>query len=401
MSQPFAFPDPDSALKALAEQLSTVNEVESIALGSGRILAQAVSADRDSPAADVSAMDGYAIRLKDLQEQSDLPISGESSAGAAPPEMTDGQVVRIFTGAIVPQGCQAVIKREDTRESDQSIRLLPAAIESTRLGSNIRRGGENAQAGSEVLAAGSMISDAAVATLANFGVAQPTVYRRVKVSVLTTGDEVMDVASKTLQPWQLRNSNRAVCQAMLDRHPFVEVHRCEHVIDDPQALHSALADALDDSDAVIFTGGVSKGDYDYVPDTITDLGGRIVFHGLPIRPGKPLLGAATESGKLVLGLPGNPVSSCVNCRRFAVPLLRKLGGCGDWADRPARATLRQPPAKPIPLHGMLLARCFHDGTAELVLAKGSGDLVALGHSDGFICLPPNEQSTGPWPMFQW
>ncbi len=401
MTQPNDFPDPDSALAALAGRLAAVDRGEECDRPLGRILSQPVLADRDSPAADVSAMDGYAIRLEDLAADTEIPIGGESSAGSAPPKSVAGQVIRIFTGAMVPEGSEAVVKREDTVESQASIRFRQSAIESTVSGSNIRRGGENAPAGSEVLPAGFLVRSATIAALANFGAMRPSVFRRVRVAVLTTGDEVLGEHTASLEPWQLRNSNRAVCAAMLGALPFVDVHRVEHVVDDVDAMRASLGQAIETSDAVIVTGGVSKGDYDYVPETIAGLGGEIVFHGLPIRPGKPILGAATGSGKLILGLPGNPVSSGINCHRFAIPLLRKIGGCLDWTDRPATLLLRQPPRKTIPLHAMLLARACGAGEAELVAAKGSGDLVALGKSDGYVCVDPMQQSTGPWPMFYW
>jgi molybdenum cofactor synthesis domain-containing protein len=188
---------------------------------------------------------------------------------------------------------------------------------------------------------------------------------------------------------------------MLRRLPFVDVHHVEHLRDDPETLRTSLAAAMEACDALLITGGVSKGDYDYVPGTLAELGAQLVFHGLPIRPGKPLLGAADNNGTLILGLPGNPVSATINAHRFAFPLLRRLGGSRRWLDQAATVTLEAPPRKAIPLHAMLLARHTGDGRASLVASKGSGDLVALSQSDGYVCLPPGEQSTGPWPMSDW
>ncbi|MCS7465572.1 molybdopterin molybdotransferase MoeA [Stieleria sp. ICT_E10.1] len=401
MKQPFQYSDPDAAIAALAERLSVVGETEPVAEPVGRIIAESIVADRDSPAADVSAMDGYAIRMSDLQSDSVVPVSGISQAGAAPPAMVEGQVVRIFTGAIIPDGCQAVVKREDTEELDASIRFLPAAIESTVSGSHIRRRGENAPAGSNVLDIGTEVTPAVVAALANFGCTTPVCYRRVKVAVLTTGDEVVDPATPALEPWQLRNSNRAAVEAMLGQYPSAILEIVEHVKDDRDSLRQSLDAAIAACDVVVLTGGVSMGDYDYVPDTIEHLGAEIVFHGLPIRPGKPILGAATKDGKLVLGLPGNPVSATINCHRFLMPLLRRIAGKPSWPDKPSMVTLVQPPKKAIPLHTMLLVRMTDTGAAELVSAKGSGDLVALGRSDGYVAVPPMTTTTGPWPMFRW
>lgn len=401
MKQSFNYSDPDSAIAALAGKLSVIIDNDTAPVPVGRILAQTILADRDSPAADVSAMDGYAICLADLQLKSAVPISGESKAGSAPPAMTAGCVVRIFTGAIVPAGCDAVVKREDTDESSTSIRFHDDAIKSTVLGSHIRRAGENAAAGSPVLEPGAKISPATVAALANFGFVHPLVYRQVKVAILTTGNEVVDPTTEQLEPWQLRNSNQSAVHAMLIENPLVDVERVDHVADDRQALAKTLRQALECADAVVMTGGVSKGDYDYVPDTISQAGGEIIFHGLPIRPGKPILGAATDAGKLILGLPGNPVSATINCHRFLMPLLRRIAGQSIWTDRPPMVRLRELPSKLIPLHCMLLARRIEPGIADLVIGKGSGDLVSLAQSDGYVCLPPMTNTPGLWPMFSW
>jgi molybdenum cofactor synthesis domain-containing protein len=400
MMQSSNYADPDSAIDALAKRLSVVTDTVTTS-PSGRILAQTIVADRDSPAADVSAMDGYAICLSDLSKDSVIPIGGESKTGSPPPTMRPGQVIRIFTGAIVPAGCEAVVKREDTDESDSSICFRPVAVKTTVAGSHIRRAGENAAAGSAVLPRGSKITPPVVAALANFGVVQPLVYRSVKVAILTTGNEVVDPAAEQLKPWQLRNSNQAATFAMLSQHPFIDVIRVEHVSDDRDALADSLNQAIQIADAVVLTGGVSKGDYDYVPETISLSGGETVFHGLPIRPGKPILGAATKDGKLILGLPGNPVSATINCHRFLLPLLRRVAGQVNWRDKPPLVTLREPPKAPIALHAMLLARSVDSGIAELVAAKGSGDLVALAQSDGYVCVPPNTRTLGPWPMLAW
>jgi molybdenum cofactor synthesis domain-containing protein len=314
--------------------------------------------------------------------------------------MLPGQAVRIFTGAMVPNGCDAVIKREDTIETDQEIRLLPDAVADTRAGANIRREGENAPSGNEVLPVGTLIDAASTATLANFGWVRCRVYRPVRVAVLTTGDEVVDPMQCQLRPWQLRNSNRNAVCAVLRSNPFAEVALVKHLRDDPPSMLQTFRVAIEKCDAVVITGGVSMGDYDFVPDAVQSIGGRVVFHGLPIRPGKPILGATHPNGKLILGLPGNPVSATINARRFLVPCLRRMAGVSRWDDRLPLVTLSSDPRR-LPLHTMLLAKLSTHGNAELVASKGSGDLVALGHSDGFVCVDADSDSPGPWPFVSW
>lgn len=398
----FAFEHPDAALRAVADRLQTVAQRSRIRIDDcvDRVLAADVVADRDSPAADVSAMDGYAIQLADLGPEKELPISGQSLPGAAPPARTPGAAVRIFTGAIVPDGCEAVVKREDTEELAGSIRFRSPAFE-TRAGQHIRRAGENAPAGSPVLAAGTLLHPAGLATMANFGCSAASVYAPVRVSILTTGDEVCPVEAEELAPWQLRNSNRAALLALLARRAWLDCLGAEHCRDDRQALTRSLRSALERSDAVLLTGGVSMGDYDYVPDVVRECGGEIVFHGLPIRPGKPVLAAATGTGQLILGLPGNPVSATVGCRRMALPLLARIGGVSDWLAPVSQVRLVEADDKTIPLRWMRLVRLTGDGAAELVPSLGSGDLVSLGHSSGFVELPPHACGAGPWSYFAW
>ncbi len=398
----FAFENPDDALTAMAARLGTTTRERDVSIDDclGRILADDVVADRDSPAADVSAMDGYAIRMRDLSSSGAVPISGESAPGGPPPEMVSGAVTRIFTGAIVPDGAEAIIMREDTEELDGAIRFRESAM-GTSLGDHIRCAGENAKAGSTVLSSGISITAAHLATMANFGCAQTDLYSRVRVSIITTGDEVGSVSSEAPQPWQLRNSNRASLAGVLAEKNWIAPPASDHCRDDRQALTQMLTAHLKKSDAVLLTGGVSMGDYDYVPDVVREVGGEVVFHGLPIRPGKPILGAATNEGKLIIGLPGNPVSATIGCRRMALPLLAKLSGQVDWQPICPFVRLSGAGDKTIPLHWLRLARLTEHGIAETVQSQGSGDLVSLGQSTGFVHVPAGKSGAGPWPYYDW
>ncbi len=394
------FAHPDDAIRSLAERLTTVGIERKLGTCTGRVLAEDVTADRDSPAADVSAMDGYAIRLSDLQTNQPIKVTGECVPGSPPAPMLDGSVLRIFTGAIVPSQAEAVIKREDTEEHEGEIRLRDSAMK-TQSGDHIRRAGENAKAGSTVLSTGTLIGPAQRALIANFGYHGVDVHEPVRVSIITTGDEVGLFLKERPEPWQLYNSNRFSLASILGYHPWISLATIEHCVDNRESLTQMLGKCLQDSDAVIMTGGVSMGDYDHVPDCCRDVGGEVVFHGLPIRPGKPILGAATGEGKLILGLPGNPVSATVGCRRFALPLLSKLSGQRVWLAPVPMVTVDEFGTKTIPLHWLRLVRLTENGIAELVDTRGSGDLVSLGHSDGFIECPPNTSGMGPWSYYAW
>ncbi|MGI9473049.1 MAG: molybdopterin molybdotransferase MoeA, partial [Rubripirellula sp.] len=346
---------PNDALRALASKLQPVSIQHAETDLVGRVLAQAIVADRDSPAADVSAMDGYAIRLSDIGSDAPLPVVGECKPGSPPVDMPAQGTVRVFTGAIVPADCEAVVKREDTQETESEIRLLPATSGTTK-GLHIRRAGENAKQAETVLSPGIEIHAAHQATMSNFGCSTADVFRPVRVTILTTGDEVGLFGDTTPQPWQLRNSNRDSLTALLKVIPWISIVAVEHCIDDRSVLTDTLRERLKSCDAILMTGGVSMGDYDYVPDVIRDIGGDVVFHGLPIRPGKPVLGAATEDGKLLMGLPGNPVSATIGCRRLALPLLANLAGVANWLPHPPFVKLKDAGDKSIPLHWMRLSR---------------------------------------------
>ena len=402
MSAKFAFNSPDEALDALSAKLGVVELDDKVEhdFPIGRVLAEDVLADRNSPAADVSAMDGYAIRLVDLQTPGKIPVAAQSVPGSPPPEMQDGAVVQIFTGAIVPEGAEAVVKREDTEESDGAIEFKEPALQ-TKIGEHIRRSGENIQAGESVLSAGTLVTTASQAALTNFGALAPQLFRPVRVSVITTGDEVGLFLNHAPKPWQLRNSNQASLSGCLSNQPWINVTKLDHATDDRDALTTLVSGCLEISDAVLLTGGVSMGDYDFVPEIVDRLGGETVFHGLPVRPGKPILGAATSSGKLILGLPGNPVSATIGCKRMALPLLAKMSGQTNWKPLAASVTLEDAGKKTLPLHWMRLVRMTQHGTAQPVISKGSGDLVSLGQSTGFVQVPPGESGAGPWPYYSW
>lgn len=393
------FSDPEAALRALAERMRTVDAANSTGTFTDRVLGCDVVADHDSPAADVSAMDGYAVRLSELSQAGEIPVSGDSIAGAPPPELVPGAVVRIFTGAVIPAGCEAVIKREETIESGRTIRWLPEASLNPA-GANIRRQGENIRRGEQVLNPGKCLTAPDHAAIAAFGRHGVPLAAKVRVSLLTTGNEVLE-PHEVPQPWQLRNSNRAAVTALLQRHAWIEHVADDHVRDDREELLRAMERGLSDSDALILTGGVSMGDHDYVPEIVEQLGGEIVFHRLPIRPGKPILGAATRDGKLILGLPGNPVSATIGCHRFTIPLLARISGQSDWLPRRPAVELNRAGGKTLPLWWFRPVKLIDHGIAEPIESKGSGDLVALTRSTGFIELPPHATGTGPWPYWAW
>jgi molybdopterin molybdotransferase len=367
-----------------------------VADAAGRILAEPILADRDSPAIDVSAMDGYALRLQDVGSKP-MAVQETTVAGAPPTTLQPEYAVRIFTGAPVPTGADCVVRREDTCELDDWVQILvPKA--SLAQGQNIRYRGENCLQASTVLAAGTELTSVAMAAVASFGLPQISVRKNVRVAILNTGDELAS-AGEPVEPWMIRDSNGPTLDAWLHSLPWLKVVARTRVADTFETVRDTVAKHLADCDAVILTGGVSMGDTDYVPSAIESLGGRIAFHRLPIRPGKPVLGASL-GGKLLLGLPGNPVSVAVTSRVFGLPLLSQLAGRTSLTPQPM-VELTDADTKQLALTWFRLVAVDPHGGVRLVESQGSGDLVSLARSSGFIAVPAGQTGVGPWRLTPW
>ena len=391
-------PSPHKAMASLLTKLSPVaTRHVPLAQASGRVLANPVVTDRPSPPCDASAMDGYALRT-DCLKKGRLSVTDEVATGHAPPTLRPDQAVRVFTGGAVPAEAQVVIRREDVNEQIDAIDL-PEGLD-TRPGANIRYRGENAPAGEAVVEAGALVTPAVAAAMGAFGVAEPKVFDRVRISVLVTGDELLPVDA-TPQPWQIRDSNSQTLATLLGDIPWIKLLDIRHVHDQLDPLTDALRAALDSSDAVLLTGGVSMGDYDFVPAAVGAAGGTIAFHKLAMRPGKPLLGGVGPNGQAILGLPGNPVSVMVTARRWASVALRKRAGLAQPDPPAAMVRLVNPTNKRLSLWQYQPVRLTAAGQAERIETMGSGDLAGPAASDGFVELPPDAAGVGPWPFYPW
>jgi molybdopterin molybdotransferase len=251
------------------------------------------------------------------------------------------------------------------------------------------------------LDAGVLISPAVASALAAVGAAEPRVRRRLRVGIVPTGDELLGS-----DLYHLHDANRPALAALLATLPWVEVQAIEPVPDDLAAITAALQLQLERCDAVFVSGGVSMGDRDYVPAAVVQAGCTIVFHRLPMRPGRPLLGAIGPRGQAVLGLPGNPVSVLVTARRLGMIVLRRLAGLSNM-DPPAPAvTLTAEAAEllaktTLELWSYRPVRLLGAGCAEIATTRSSGDFVAAARSDGFIEVVPHGVGQGPWPFYGW
>ena len=378
-------------------------------------------------------MDGYAVCTAHLAGRAQagssepaetivLPVEGESRIGEPPQtsfaDRAHPAAVRIATGAPIPAGADAVVRREDVVEHNgvregevSSITVSPRAAARIKAGDHIRRRGENAAAGVVVLQGGEVITAASLATLAAVGITRPEVFVRLRIAVITTGDELVE-PHHTPPAFQLRNSNAPAVLAVLASHRWAEVVSVSHVRDDGD-LAGALNHASHVADAVVLTGGVSMGHRDPVRNAVEHARAEIVFHGLPQRPGKPMLGAvirrSTQQSERVLpvfGLPGNPVSSLVTCVRIVVPVLSVCAGARriPAACLPGLIELQNPDGRTLDMwwHRLVRLAPSPDGApqAELIDSRGSGDIVAAGMSDGFVEVAPGSSST-VLPYYAW
>lgn len=395
----FAFDSPTAALDALCARITPV-DTESVpwTQAMGRVLATDARSDRPSPSCDVSAMDGYSLRIEDCKSGT-LQVAGEIHIGQQPQPMPHGQALQIFTGAPVPEGVHVVIKREDVTELPNAIELSHKLVESLKPGANIRRLGENMPAGTPIQCAGRLITAPVMGMLTGFGVANPTVHKQVKLGIITTGNEVVP-PHDTPSQWQLRDSNASSIIALCDQHRWIKIEQHIHALDTFDGIKAPAEQLLQTCDALAFTGGVSMGDHDHVPAIIKSLEAETIFHKLPQRPGKPALGAAID-GKPILGLPGNPVSVMVTAHRLLMPSLAIRAGIQGQTCPPRMMRIINSDDKSLGLYWNRLARIVGDTEIELIKSKGSGDVPSSAMSDGFVELAPGQSGVGPWPFWSW
>ncbi|NQT92480.1 MAG: molybdopterin molybdotransferase MoeA [Lentisphaerae bacterium] len=355
-------------------------------------LASPVRADRDIPACDRAAMDGYAVRADDLATlPASLKVVGEVAAGSpARPAIAAGECVRIFTGAGVPPDADTVVMQEDTEpESGGSGGERVRFLQPVKKGQHIFRRAENAHEEDILIPVGARLNAAHAGICATVGCDQPEVHRRPSVTIIATGTELKDTVD-AVGPHEIRDSNGPMLEAALVENHFQCVRRVS-IPDERDRLLDAFRSALSESDVVLVTGGVSVGKYDLVPETIEMAGGQIRYHGVSIKPGKPQLFAVFPDGKTLFGLPGNPLSVMIGLQEFALPALRRMAGCPEDRCRPV---LHLPLAGNITIRGKrqryVLGRFRGDReetTVEAIPCAGSADLAAAAGAHGAIVAP--------------
>ncbi len=325
-SQPNLLPF-EVALAQMQAALTSVTETETIELGLAldRVLAVDIFAPINVPAHDNSAMDGYAIHLKNsIHLTEKFTVIGQSLAGhpfifsEGKNILGENETVRIMTGATIPAGANAVVMQENTHLDNNQL-IIHSAVS---LGENIRRAGDDIQQDSQVLEKGRRITALDIGLLSSLGISHIAVFRQLRVAVLTTGDELL-AAGAAPSDGKIFDSNRPLLLALLQR-LNVTIKDLGIIADNPDQLRNTFLNADEWADVIISTGGVSVGDADYTKTVLDELG-EINFWKVAIKPGKPFAFGKLKNSWF-FGLPGNPVSTAVTYHQLVVPGLRKLSG---------------------------------------------------------------------------
>lgn len=348
----------------------------------GRVLLEDVFSDIDLPPFDRARMDGYAVRSSDVGSAPvKLRVIGEIAAGATfPGKLNPGEAVKIFTGAPVPEGADAVQKIEVTETFNHTVEIK----EAVKPGQFITPHASEIAAGERVLNTSRAIGPAEMAVLASFGCQRLKVARRPRVAVFSTGSELVPVSVKPSGA-QIRNSNSYTLSAYAER-AGAAAEILPTVEDTPEATRDGLLRAAEDRDVVITSGGVSMGDYDLVEAALLDIGAEIFFDKVQIRPGKPIV-FARRGHTFFFCLPGNPVSTSVTFNVFARPAIRKMLGHAVPQQPTVKALLAHPLNDASSRRSYLPGRLFiEDGRALVEPLKwgGSSDLVAFVNANALI-----------------
>ena len=388
----------NEAEKVILDLVKPITDTETVSLQDavGRILAVAIASKLDFPYWDNSAMDGYAVKFSDVQNCSldrgvKLEIVEEIPAGYLPKiELKSGQAARIFTGAMLPKGADTIVMQENTQQEGNFVTILA----SPQPQEFVRHQGSFYQAGQSLLSPGMQINPPDMAILATAQCTQLNVYRRPKIALISTGNELI-TPEETLQPGQIIDSNQYLLASFVVQNGGVPLNM-GIVPDTKQALKDTISQAIQQADFVLSTGGVSVGEYDYVDQVLAELGGKIHLRSVAIKPGKPLTVATFAHGCVYFGIPGNPVSTMVTCWRFVQPAFQKLSGLANnykpvFVQGKTRQDLYSAGKRETYIWGKLH---LVNGEYEFDKAGGShssGNLINLAQTNGLAVIPVGQK----------
>jgi len=386
----FAFGGPmmsvDEAVAIVAARVTPVGDIETVGVAEadGRILAAGISAPLPLPPFTNSAVDGYAVRSRDLprKQETAFVVTGRVAAGAVATEAIEpGHAMRIFTGAPMPVGADTVFMQEDVRLDDEGKVVLPQGLST---GANVRAAGEDIPVGSAALAAGQRLRPQDIALAAAFGLTHLEVRRRIRVAVFSTGDELVSPGAPRAAS-QLFDSNRFMLMAML-RRLGCEVSDLGIIRDDRDALAHGLRKVAGAHDLILTTGGVSTGEEDHVKSAVESVG-KLVLWRMAIKPGRPVA-MGIIAGTPLIGLPGNPVASFVTFVHVVRPTVLALAGAAQrrLVAMPVRAAFSYKKKLGRREYVRAALRTAEDGALEATKfpREGAGLLSSLVETDGLV-----------------
>ncbi len=354
----------------------------------GGVLREHVAADRDLPSFDRATMDGIAVNSASfLKGVRHFPVEGLQKAGSPALFLRSRNAcLEITTGAVVPKGCDCVLPVEYVEINDRVAKVSDEFA--ARSGLNVHRKGSDARKDDILLRAGHRLLAAQIAVAAAVGRSKILVTKAPTIALVGTGDELVEI-DQSVKPFEIRRSNTCALAAGFALNGYRDTKRF-HIPDDQKKLFADLKRILQKYDVVVLSGGVSKGQLDFVPNVLEKLGVTVLFHKVQQRPGGPLLFGKTSDGKPVFGLPGNPVSTQICLYRYVLPYLNKAIGLPPGPEH--YAALSEPLEIKTALTYFLpvAVKSVKDGRliASPVSPQNSGDLVSLTKADGFTELPP-------------
>jgi molybdopterin molybdotransferase len=374
----------DEALEVLLAGAKAVSEIEQVPAleASGRVLARALASTMDVPPMDNSAMDGYALRASEVSApETRLKIAQRIAAGEVGKPLAPGTAARIFTGAPIPQGADAIVMQEFCAVEGESVvvRKVP------KPGEWVRRTGSDVRQGATVVQAGKRLLPQDTGLAASVGIATMPVYRRVRMGLFFTGDELV-MPGEPLAPGRIYNSNRFTLSGMA--HAFgCEVRDYGIVPDSLEATRAVLKRASAECDIIVTSGGVSVGEADFVKPAV-EAEGSLLMWRISMKPGRPLAFGRVGACAFI-GLPGNPVSSFVTFLIFVRPFLLRTQGVSEVAPRVTDARADFDWTEPDPRREFLRVKCNANGGLDLYPTQDSAVLTSTAWADGLVDNPPN------------
>jgi len=393
------------ASDAIATAMPAFGATEvSLNLATGRVLHQSVCAERDQPPFDRVTMDGIAILYSSFDAGNrQFRIQSRQHAGEQPHTLDhDDECIEIMTGAVLPGNTDCIVPVERVRV-EAGVATIEAPY-SANQHQFVHPQGSDHRAGQRILSAGHRIEAVDIAIVASCGLSSVRVSEQPKIQVISTGNELV-AAGLPIGAHQIRMSNGPALIAMLESHGYAGCAH-EHIADDREALQQRLAQHLQESNVLILSGGVSMGKADFVPEVLTRLGVRVVFHKISQRPGKPMWFGIGPEDQAVFALPGNPVSTLICCRHYVLPALARASG--HHVPPPEIAVLAETYVFKPKLSCFLPVRLHSSVGGQLIATpvstNTSGDFAALSGTDGYLELPQDQQefaAGSAWPLHRW